>query len=137
MIHLKAKGFTLIELMIVVAIIGVLAAMKAAKVRLIASAEGVDTADDGGERGLLDVAGLFAGYLRFAKRERIAAGQQRARQAGVRFWPPSSAAQPAPEGSGGFGCWCRRPRGRQDRGDQPDERAPGSRPDARGRDAAG
>jgi DNA invertase Pin-like site-specific DNA recombinase len=69
------------------ALIGVLTAIKAANVRLIARLETIDTAEGGD--GLLDAAERFADHLRFGKRERVVAGQQRARQAGVKFGRPS------------------------------------------------
>jgi hypothetical protein len=61
------------------ALVAVLTAMGPAKVRLIARFQGIDTAESGD--GLLDAAERFADYMRFEKRERIFAGQQRARQA--------------------------------------------------------
>jgi DNA invertase Pin-like site-specific DNA recombinase len=69
------------------ALVSILTAIKAANVRLIARLEAIDTADSGD--GLLDAAERFADHLRFGKRERVVAGQQRARQAGVKFGRPS------------------------------------------------
>jgi len=69
------------------ALVGTLAAMRAGNVRLIARLEAIDTAEGGD--GLFDAAERFAEHLRFGKRERVVAGQQRARQAGVKFGRPS------------------------------------------------
>ena len=68
-------------------LIEMISAMRAANVRLIAVVENVDTANNGGV-GLMDIANLFAAYQRFGQRERILAGQSRARQDGVRFGRP-------------------------------------------------
>jgi DNA invertase Pin-like site-specific DNA recombinase len=68
------------------ALVSVLTMMKAANVRLIARLEAIDTAEGGD--GLLDAAERFADHIRFGKRERVVAGQHRARQAGVKFGRP-------------------------------------------------
>lgn len=68
-------------------LVAVLTTIQAAKVRFIARAEAIDTAEDGCH-GLLEVGVLFAAYLRFAKRERVVAGQQAARQRGQKFGRP-------------------------------------------------
>jgi DNA invertase Pin-like site-specific DNA recombinase len=69
-------------------LLSILGAVKAAgNVRLIARLEGIDTSESGD--GLLDAAQRFAEHVRFGKRERVLAGQRRAREAGVKFGRPS------------------------------------------------
>jgi DNA invertase Pin-like site-specific DNA recombinase len=68
------------------ALVSVLIAIKTANVRLITRLETIDTAESAD--GLLDAAERFDDHIRFGKRERVLAGQQRARQAGVKFGRP-------------------------------------------------
>jgi DNA invertase Pin-like site-specific DNA recombinase len=69
-------------------LVGFLSTLKVANFRLIAHTHGIDTAEPAGAPGLLDVGVLLAGYLRFQRRERVLAGQERARQHGVRIGRP-------------------------------------------------
>jgi DNA invertase Pin-like site-specific DNA recombinase len=69
-------------------LVGFLAVLKSANVRLVCPSDGIDTANADGN-GLLDIGVLFNTYIRFSKRERVVAGKQRARQAGVKFGRPS------------------------------------------------
>lgn len=71
-------------------LVALLAAIKAANVRLVTSVEGIDTCDADGQ-GLLDVAALLDAHVRFGRRERILAGQRRARRDGIRFGRPTVA----------------------------------------------
>lgn len=67
--------------------ISALRVMRSAKVRLIACAESIDTAESDTGR-LLDFAALMDTYARFGRRERVVAGQQRARMQGVHLGRP-------------------------------------------------
>jgi DNA invertase Pin-like site-specific DNA recombinase len=68
--------------------------LKAYGVCLYLDRHAVDTTSPGG-RGLLPMAGVFAEFEREMIRERVLAGQARAKASGVRFGPPTIPADKA------------------------------------------